>query len=444
MRRVRRAAGLACGIAFVVLGIGASAVSNPASGVKGLSVPSPFVVASGSRLYLNGQPWYFTGYDAFQLPSVQIGTRFSCGGPQSLGWLDQMLGEIQSGSGSPVVRTWFFQSYSGANFAQLDAVLAAAAAHHVKVIPVLVNQWAECEPWVGGGTGYRNLSWYESGYKQAGDGYALSFRDYALKLAAHYANNQTIAFWQLVNEAEAMDAAGGPCNEGRAASAIRTFADDVSGAMRTLDANHLISLGTIGTGQCGIAGSDYAYVHSGNVDLCEYHDYVPGAVNGDQWNGLIQDVKACAGLGKPVFAGEVGIDASVQPDWSQTGVVSAATLAQRAAFFQDKMAGQFGLGISGFLIWMKTSTPSSGFDVGPADPTEPALAAEQSHLDLLANSLPDGHFITDGEPIPQTALPPAALAPGTHTGVASPAATPNTPPVASTPFASSPPWRRLR
>jgi mannan endo-1,4-beta-mannosidase len=443
MRRVRRAAGLACGVAAVVLGIGPSAVSNPSSGVKGLSVPSPFVVASGPRLYLNGMPWYFTGYDAFQLPSVQVGTRFSCGGPQTPSWLDQMLGEIQASSGSPVVRTWFFQSYSGANFAQFDAVLSAAAAHHVKVVPVLVNQWAECEPWAGGGPGYRNLAWYEGGYTQPGDGYALSFRDYALKMAAHYANNQTIAFWQLVNEAEAMDGAGGPCEEGRAASALRRFADDVSGAMRSVDANHLISLGTIGTGQCGIAGSDYAYVHSGNIDLCEYHDYVPGAVNGDQWNGMIQDVKTCAGLGKPIFAGEVGIDASVRPDWSQAGAVSAATLAQRAAFFQDKMAGQFGLGISGFLVWMKTSTPSSGFDVGPSDPTELALAAEQSHLDLLANSLPDGHFITDGEPLPQTAPPPAALVPVTPAAGGQTAA-PTMPPIGALPDASSSPWRRLR
>lgn len=57
---------------------------------------------------------------------------------------------------------------------------------------MLVNHWTSCEP----STATKPSSWYQSGYKQTNDGYPLSFRDYAIKLARHYASEPTIAFWQ--------------------------------------------------------------------------------------------------------------------------------------------------------------------------------------------------------------------------------------------------------
>ena len=338
---------------------------------------SPFVTAVGSKLYLQGAPWAFTGYDQYQLTSTATG--FQCGGAFSDADLANLLNQIKTNSHSTVIRTWFFQSYGGPhNWGQFDRVLSAAASAGLKVIPVLVNQWGDCEPNVAGHNNYKTLAWYQGGYRVAGDNYPLSFRNYAAAVAAHYANNTTIAFWQLVNEAEAMDSASGPCEENSAALAIRAFADDTARVVKSVDRHHLVSLGTIGSGQCGSAWTDFSYIHSGAIDLCEYHDYAAGAMPGDPWNGLALRISQCQALGKPIFSGEMGVDASVQPDWSATGVVTATSLAQRATFFREKMSAQFGAGSSGFLIWMKSLVPSQGFDVGPGDPTEPLMQTAQA------------------------------------------------------------------
>ena len=47
----------------------------------------------------------------------------------------------------------------------------------------------------------------------------------------------------------------------------------MTSAIKAVDHNHLVSLGTLGTGQCGVAGTDYEFVNGGNTDICEYHDY---------------------------------------------------------------------------------------------------------------------------------------------------------------------------
>ncbi len=197
---------------------------------------------------------------------------------------------------------------------------------------------------------------------------------------------------------------------------MRGFADDVAGAMKAVDPNHLINLGTMGGGQCGSQGAAYQYTHAGKIDICEIHDYWTGALGGDQWNGAVPSINYCHGLNKPIFAGEAGLNASVQPDWSTSGTVSASSLAQRAAFFQQKMTAQFGLGTVGFLIWSKTLGASAGWDVAPGDPTEAVMRAQQNQLALAAGALPDGHLITDGDPTPGASAPiaaaPVTTAPG--------------------------------
>ena len=341
-----------------------------------------FVRASGTHLVLGGRTWDFTGYDDYRLASQAPG--YQCGGPLTLSDVDSSLTEIQSVSGANVVRVWFMQSYGGpGNWGQFDRVLTAAAEHGMKVIPVLTDQWAACEPWPAGQTKYRTLSWYQGGYRSPDYGYSLSYRAFATAMAAHYAQNPTIAFWQLVNEAEDMTAWGGSCDEPAAVSALRSFADDVTGAMKSVDANHMVSLGTIGTGQCGASSNDdYTYIHAGRVDLCEYHDYFgPGAVPGDQWHGIGVRINDCHSLNKPIFAGEVGLQASIQPDGSTGSVVTAASLQLRAGYFQQKLAGQFAAGVVGFLIWQyATGARTDGYEVQPGDPTEGVMHAFSANL----------------------------------------------------------------
>jgi hypothetical protein len=131
--------------------------------------------------------------------------------------------------------------------------------------------------------------------------------------------------------------------------------------IRGLDANHLISLGTIGSGQCGAEANDYRDLHMlRNIDLCEYHDYSLDAMPGDQWNGLQVRLDQCAAIGKPLFVGETGI----KPN--DVG----GTLEDRSARFDLKFNTQFAAGVVGELMWDYSRTPSTldNYDIGPGDP----------------------------------------------------------------------------
>ena len=147
----------------------------------------------------------------------------------------------------------------------------------MKAIVTLTNETSTCdEPSLPANT-YKTAAWYQKGYLSAEGGYAQSFRAYAVAVAKHFANNPGVAFWQLVNEAQAptLDSSGQlTCDETAATQALRGFADHMVTAIRKVDHHHLVDLGTEGIGQCGMQNpTDYSYIHAGNVDLCEYHDY---------------------------------------------------------------------------------------------------------------------------------------------------------------------------
>ena len=92
--------------------------------------------------------------------------------------------------------------------------------------------------------------------------------------------------------------------------ALAPWASDVSRrSIKSIDPNHLVSLGTIGTGQCGTSGGQYKDLHAiPTIDLCEYHDYDPwAAMPGDAFNGMALRIQQCGELGKPIFVGEVGL-----------------------------------------------------------------------------------------------------------------------------------------
>jgi hypothetical protein len=337
-----------------------------------------FVARSGTQLAVDGQAWKFAGYN---LPCAQPFTLTDAE-------LGSYLDDIQLNSGANTVRVWFFQSNGGpGNWAPFDRVIAALKARGMRAIPTLVNQWSDCEPT----TVNKSLAWYQTGYTQTNDGYPLSYRDFAAQVAAHYASEPTIAFWQLVNEAEA-PSGDGTCDKAAATAALRSFSDDMAGAIHQVDHNHLVNLGTQGTGQCGTNGStDYKNVHAGALDLCEYHDYGhPGeALPSDGVNMLKERIADCHALGKPIFIGESGIAANVQSDGSEPACpnwpncpnpaddLSFQTLDQRATFFQAKIHSANNAGVTGYVIWFKSPYYAASTDhyaIGDGEATESVLA----------------------------------------------------------------------
>jgi mannan endo-1,4-beta-mannosidase len=341
---------------------------------------SGFVSHNGTELVANGKPWRFAGYN---IPCQNVFQSYQDGS------LSQYLSSIQQNSGGNVIRVWFFQSEGGpGNWADFDGVISTFKALGLRAVVTLSNQFQTCdEP--SPTTSEKSLAWYQSGYRSPDGGYSMSFRDYATAVAAHYANEPTVAFWQLVNEAEAptISATGQvTCDEAAAASALRAFSDDMVSAIHSVDPNHLVNLGTQGSGQCGTAGSDYQYVYGGTLDLCEYHDYGQPGVS--EPSSLASDVAACRALGKPIFVGESGIPNDVQPDGSPPATtcspdypacdpsqpdITQDTLDQRAAFFQAKLQAADQAGIAGYLIWVKSpyyTDTTDGYAIANGDPTE--------------------------------------------------------------------------
>ena len=272
---------------------------------------------------------------------------------------------------------WFMQSAGGpGNWQHFDDAIAAAKSHNIKIIATLTNQWGNCEPDVNGQYNYKQLSWYQSGYKQTNDGYPLAYSDFATAVAQHYAGEPTIALWQLVNEAEARNPVDSSCpSETASATAIRAFADDMAQRLHTADPNHLVNLGTIDEDRCGTTGADWQMVHAGNIDVCEVHSYEPA--NDALPTVIPQRIAQCQALSKPIFMGEVGACNNVQADGTCSGTATTATIAQRSTFMKNKFTSSYGAGLSGVLIWTWDPwTPVvDTFSVSFGDPIEAVMAS---------------------------------------------------------------------
>ena len=180
-----------------------------------------------------------------------------------------------------------------------DDALSAAKAHGLKVVWVLGNQWGNCENIEPGTSddGYHQPAWYQGGYKQAGGGNALSYRDFVQATAQRYKDNPTIAMWSLLNEAEAGTVVvGTTCpNETLSSQAMTGFVADMASAIRAVDPHHLLTLGTRGqTDNCGLQDDHYMSVQK-PLDVLTLHSY---AMSYDRAQALS---KNASDAGKPLI-----------------------------------------------------------------------------------------------------------------------------------------------
>ena len=249
-----------------------------------------------------------------------------------------------------------------------DASLELFRRQGIKVIMVLTDQWGG-QPITDSHTD-RTIGWYQAGYRTTLEGVS-TYRDWVAEAVARYRDNPTVGIWQLVNEGEARNAAGS-CSEATATAALRSFADDMAGLVKSIDPNHLVSLGTI-SGQCGSNTTDYLTINrSPFIDLCDYHDYQnsysPMGLN-DLNNGLQVSLDRCHAAGKAFFVGEIGI-----PFKS----LSPPSTVARAALFDAKLKAQFTAGSVGELLWCWSNTynavPPRDMEIAPGDPALKVLA----------------------------------------------------------------------
>ena len=359
-------------------------------GVSDAVATTGFVTSSGTQLFVDGNPFEFTGINIYNANSDGW-----CGAAMNTGSaLDDALSKL--GGEATVMRSWFFQPLAinkvtrERDWSAFDHTLDVADAHGVKVIATLTDQWGECGSDVPG-NGAKQADWYESGYTQVQPGMIDSYRDWVIEVVDRYKNDPRIAFWQLINEGEII-----PCSPAPGPfQTLYNWAADVSSTVKSIDPNHLVSLGTMGSGQCGAQESAYQDLHSLPwIDLCEYHDYGSPSVGipGDEFNGLQVRIDQCNALSKPIFVGEAGIIPN------EVG----GTLDARAVAFRSKIDAQRAAGVRGFLAWAWSphGVPVSkldDYDIGPDDPALAALRGVASAPQHVVATPHDGYVTVTWE-----------------------------------------------
>ncbi len=321
----------------------------------GLKKKRGFVQRSGLAFTLNGRPFRFVGINMY----TALWADYE--------WRDVLATALPQLQGANAVRTFAVQASAikeGArSWASWDAALGLFAQYNLKVIMVLTDQHG-AQP-ITDSVGERPLAWYQGGYKTTVEGVA-TYRNWVAEAVTRYRDNSTIGMWQLINEGTPQDG-----TEADAKAALRAFADDVGGLVKSIDRNHLVSLGST-SGGVGTIGTDYSYVYaSPPIDVCDYHDYdFPDSPMGltEPTNGLQGTLTHAASIGKPLIVGETGIH------WLAAD--PPITRAERATLFDAKLSAQFAAGVAGELLWAWHDAPVSADPARDLDimPDDPALA----------------------------------------------------------------------
>jgi hypothetical protein len=137
----------------------------------------------------------------------------------------------------------------------------------------------------------------------------------------------------------------------------------MASVVKANDPNHVLSLGTIGGGQCGTQGADYKTVHAAaGIDVCEYHDYSDNSpIPGDQWNGMQVRINQCNELNKPLIVGEIGRVPN------NVGGINA-----RRDIFKNKFDAWFAAGVDMAIPWNFHDSlhpdPPSSYGINAGDP----------------------------------------------------------------------------
>lgn len=356
-----------------------------------------FVTRSGTKFMLDGNEFRFVGFNLFDAANTyfpeQGKTGYSC--PRDNGWwssiyteadLDQELAFIKQQTGATVLRFWAFQRYTngGTDWSGIDKVIRVAKKNGLKVLPVLEDGPGYCtypEPAGNAKWKYNNDTWYTDGYKLKMGNYSLTYPDYVRAIVTRYKDEPTIMGWMMMNEADTSRKTNGI--DGSGPSVLVNFAKDIGTLIKSIDTNHLVTVGTQSNGASGATGADFVQVYNVKdtqgrdlIDFTEVHDWpywggdtdpLPGSPDGhtlpnpDSADCLrtYQAKLACSiansiqKLNKPIIMGEAGIAAR-----------SDSERIRRADLMDKKMAAFFNAGGAGYLVWQWNKViDSEGFDV---------------------------------------------------------------------------------
>ncbi|EQB50640.1 hypothetical protein CGLO_09896 [Colletotrichum gloeosporioides Cg-14] len=303
--------------------------------VQSLAVPKPrqvgsFPSASGTRFTIDGQTKYFAGSNSYWISFLTNNAD-----------VDLVMDNVAK-SGLKIFRVWGFndvntipgnnqvwyqylsasgsQINTGANGLQrLDAVVSAAERKGVKLIINFVNFWDD----YGGFNAYVKAfggskeSWYTNAAAQA------QYQAYVRAVVNRYKSSSAIFAWELANE---------PRCKACSTDVIYKWAESTSKFVKSLDSNHMVTLGDEGMGLPGDGSYPYQYGEGTDfvknlgiktLDFGTFHMYPDHwGVDLKTWSpGWIKSHgEACAKAGKPCLFEEYGSlsdHCNIEKAWQQ-------------------------------------------------------------------------------------------------------------------------------
>jgi mannan endo-1,4-beta-mannosidase len=248
---------------------------------------------------------------------------------------------------------------------RLDYVLDAAARNDIKLIVVLINNWRA----FGGIDQY--LMWYGRNKHHeffTAEELKQAYRNWVKHVVTRtnsvngrkYADDPTVFAWELANEPRCVGGNAFDVKVGWDKSTITDWAREMSGYIKSLDANHLVSVGDEGFLDGG--GDHWAYKASDgvdhaaltalpNIDFGTFHlypeDWGTPEGFGEQW--IIDHLEVARQLGKPTILEEYGM--KVTRSQGNLGAITRGWIERRDAY---QRWNQLVLdhGGNGTLAWM--------------------------------------------------------------------------------------------
>lgn len=372
MNRRIRAVGAALSGLLVLAAAAPPAAAAPAASDEA------FVTRSGARLTLAGKTFRFGGSNNYYLMY------------KSPAMVDDVFADAK-GAGFTVLRTWgfldignadgsnsvhgmadgvYFQYWDGTRPAyndgpnglqRMDYILAAARQAGIRLVIPLTNNWRDFGGmdqyvrWAGGRyhddfyTDERIKGWYKDWISH------LLNRVNPLTGVA-YKDDPTVMTWELGNEPRCKGSGVYPPSPDCSVATLTAWADELSRHIKSIDRDHLVSVGDEGffcdgpaghwTVNCGEGVDTVAFAKLPAIDVMSYHLYPDhwgtDAAWGVEW--IKRHSAEAAKIRKPVLLGEFGLQDKSQRNpvyrqWTDTVIAS---------------------GGNGFLYWILSGVSDDG------------------------------------------------------------------------------------
>ncbi|WP_410496129.1 X2-like carbohydrate binding domain-containing protein [Cellulosilyticum sp. ST5] len=306
-----------------------------------------FVYAEGEKFYIDGEPFYFAGTNAYDLFTIGDSSSSStiediCNKYMYPREIEARIKEMAD-NGVKVIRTWGFSNeswhgfetapgkYVEPQFMLFDYIMYCAKKYDVKVIITLENYWEaygginQKLQWAGLSDGsHKDKAQFFTNdkCKQWYKNYAEHFINRTNYFTGvKYKDDPTIFAWDLMNEPRYQDVS---TTENTQGITLRKWVDEMAGYIKSLDPNHMVSVGIEGHetryGFGSDEGNPFVYIQqSPYIDFCSAHPYpdeywasLTPEQNADLMRTWIKDAHEV--VGKPFVVGEFNVHSSLAYD----------------------------------------------------------------------------------------------------------------------------------